>query len=230
MVKDVAKYRENLLIKKDVDDHSSTDLLLQKLEAIEGKQTKEEEKAPVEQKKWKNLNNLVKKLGGLVIQKYEERPLLINKKKFDLRFFMLIACTKPYLVMTNPGYLRLSLEDYNTDVFEGNDKITKATHLTNASVQKSHPKFKEMKEDTIWSVEKFQEYLTEHRPEAGSDSAAKIVNKCNEICRLLFESVKDKLERKFGCFELFGLDFLVNDDLNPVLIEINTNPALFTDT
>ena len=60
MVKDVGKYRENLLIKKDVDDHSSTDILLQKLEAMEGANKEEEEKAPVEQKKWKNLNNLVK--------------------------------------------------------------------------------------------------------------------------------------------------------------------------
>ena len=76
----------------------------------------------------------------------------------------------------------------------------------------------------------FQQYLSKERPEAGEDSALKIVKKCNEICRLVFESCKDKLERKFGCFELFGLDFLVNDELNPVLIEINTNPAMFTDT
>ena len=48
--------------------------------------------------------------------------------------------------------------------------------------------------------------------------------------RLIFITVKDKFDRKFGCFELFGFDFLIDDQLNPVLIEINTNPALFTDT
>jgi hypothetical protein len=48
--------------------------------------------------------------------------------------------------------------------------------------------------------------------------------------RLVFLTVKDKLDRKFGCFELFGFDFLIDDQLNPYLIEINTNPALFTDT
>ena len=48
--------------------------------------------------------------------------------------------------------------------------------------------------------------------------------------RLIFLTVKDKLDRRFGCFELFGFDFLVDDQLNPALIEINTNPALFTDT
>ena len=48
--------------------------------------------------------------------------------------------------------------------------------------------------------------------------------------KLVFLTVKDKLDKKFGCFELFGFDFLVDENLNPYLIEINTNPALFTDT
>ena len=48
--------------------------------------------------------------------------------------------------------------------------------------------------------------------------------------RLVFTMVKDKLDRKFGCFELFGFDFLIDSELNPHLIEINTNPALYTDT
>ena len=57
-----------------------------------------------------------------------------------------------------------------------------------------------------------------------------MIGKCEEICALLFNSVKMRLERKFGCFELFGLDFILDEKLNPYLIEINTNPALFTDT
>lgn len=57
-----------------------------------------------------------------------------------------------------------------------------------------------------------------------------MVSKINEICRLVFESVKDRLEQKYGCFELFGLDFMLDDKLNPQLIEVNVNPALFTDT
>lgn len=48
--------------------------------------------------------------------------------------------------------------------------------------------------------------------------------------KLIFTVVKDKLDRKFGCFEFFGFDFLIDDKLNPQLIEINVNPALYTDT
>ena len=58
-----------------------------------------------------NLNNLSKKLSGLIVQKYMENPSLIHKKKYDLRYFMIIACTRPYLVLTHTGYARLSLEE-----------------------------------------------------------------------------------------------------------------------
>ena len=51
-----------------------------------------------------------------------------------------------------------------------------------------------------------------------------------DIMNVVLLAVKYKLDRKFGCFELYGFDFLIDDQLNPLLIEINTNPALFTDT
>jgi len=180
-----------------------------------------------------NLNNLSKKLSGLIVQKYMENPSLIHKKKYDLRYFMIIACTRPYLVLTHTGYARLSLEDYNTENFGSNDKFDKSTHLTNASIQKFHPKFKEKKEETILSMDMVRDYFLKERPDVVKDAQEfdnKVIKKCDEICRLLFESVKGKLERKYGCFEMFGLDFLLDDRLDPQLIEINTNPALFTDT
>lgn len=83
------------------------------------------------------------------------------------------------------------------------------------------------------TMDQVRGYMLERNPEAAPSAEvfdSKVTKRCNEICRLVFESVKDKLERKFGCFELFGLDFLLDADLNPQLIEVNTNPALFTDT
>jgi D-alanine-D-alanine ligase-like ATP-grasp enzyme len=54
--------------------------------------------------------------------------------------------------------------------------------------------------------------------------------KINEVMRLMFLQIKDKLDRKFGCFEIFGFDFMLDGDLSPKLLEININPALFLDT
>lgn len=40
------------------------------------------------------------------------------------------------------------------------------------------------------------------------------------------ESVRKKLKVGKGFFELFGYDFIIDGDLNPWLIEVNTNPCL----
>ena len=120
-----------MLSKKPKEDEpvNSTDLLLEKLDKLES-----EGQVPVEKSKQQlNLNILAKKLQGLVIQKYIENPLLINGKKFDIRCFMLIVSTKPFLVLTNPGYVRVSLEDYCSDT-KLETKEQRARHLTNASI------------------------------------------------------------------------------------------------
>lgn len=89
-----------------------------------------------EPKKWKNLNNLAKQLNGLIVQKYNENPSLVDGRKYDVRYFMLIACTKPWLVMTHTGYARISLEEYSTDTFSTEDKKS-TCHPSNKC---SHPK------------------------------------------------------------------------------------------
>jgi D-alanine-D-alanine ligase-like ATP-grasp enzyme len=39
----------------------------------------------------------------------------------------------------------------------------------------------------------------------------------------------NSLSRKTGCFEFMGADIMIDQDLNPYLIEINVDPSLMTD-
>lgn len=47
-----------------------------------------------------------------------------------------------------------------------------------------------------------------------------------EIIINTLESVKNRLKVQKGCFEIFGYDFIIDDDLQVFLIEVNTNPCM----
>eukprot|EP00357_Protocruzia_adherens_P016339 CAMPEP_0115017808 /NCGR_PEP_ID=MMETSP0216-20121206/28364_1 /TAXON_ID=223996 /ORGANISM="Protocruzia adherens, Strain Boccale" /LENGTH=753 /DNA_ID=CAMNT_0002388749 /DNA_START=129 /DNA_END=2390 /DNA_ORIENTATION=+ len=197
--------------------------------------TTEEKQLKEEMRRTYELKEQVKKHHNNIFQRYMESPLLIKGRKFDYRVFMLVASCEPYLVLFSDGYFRLSLEPYTLANFsEG--KSAKTTHLTNAAVQKKHPDFKEKKEDTIWNLEQFADYMTACRGanNEGENFSAEDVERAHkrirQICLLVFKTCKPKLRGRFGFFDLFGLDFLFDENLNPFLLEVNTNPALFTDT
>ena len=69
---------------------------------------------------------------SLIVQKYIENPLLIERKKFDMRFYFYVASFNPIYAVYYPGYLRRSILNYQT-----ND-TNMATHITNQGVQKKH--------------------------------------------------------------------------------------------
>ena len=57
--------------------------------------------------------------------RYIANPLLVEGRKFDIRCYMLIANTVPYLVLYHEGYIRLSMYLYDKD----SDNLI--AHLTN---------------------------------------------------------------------------------------------------
>ena len=68
-----------------------------------------------------------------ILQKYIKRPLLINKRKFDIRVFTLSVChaetgrIRGYFY--DEGYLRTSSKDFNIDKWDN-----RLIHLTNDAV------------------------------------------------------------------------------------------------
>lgn len=161
-----------------------------------------------------------------IMQAYIERPLLLNKRKFDIRAYMLVANTTPYLVLGHKEfYARLSCEDYTTEEGRREDRFV---HLTNVAIQRKHPDYVAQKDDIVWSRERFTEHLEGELSFPKGTVEQKLWPEIKMIMKHVFDSAKGQFERKLGYFDLFGMDFILDEDLKPWLLELNTNPAMWT--
>ncbi|XP_056398643.1 inactive polyglycylase TTLL10 [Hyla sarda] len=161
-----------------------------------------------------------------IVQRYIPNPLLLEGKKFDIRSYLLIASTVPYFVFFRHGYVRLTCNPYDPK----SDDLT--GHLTNQYMQKKNPLYNELKEETVWSMERFNGYVNEKFAESKGLPQDWVLStftkRMQQIMIHCFLSVKSKLECRRGFFDLIGCDFLIDDDFKVWLLEMNCNPALHT--
>ncbi|XP_042335782.1 LOW QUALITY PROTEIN: inactive polyglycylase TTLL10 [Sceloporus undulatus] len=161
-----------------------------------------------------------------IVQRYIDKPLLLEGKKFDVRSYLLIACTVPYMLFFGHGYVRLTCLNYDPK----SEDLT--SHLTNQYVQKKSPMYPHVKEETVWCMDRFNTYVNEKFRHAKGLPKDWVLNsftkRMKEIMLQCFLAVKSKLDCKVGYFDLIGCDFLIDEDFKVWLLEMNSNPALHT--
>lgn len=160
-----------------------------------------------------------------IIQKYIERPFLYCKRKFDIRCYAMITGINGVIqgYYYPEGYLRTSSREFSLK--HVNDKFT---HLTNDAVQKTCEDYGKFEHGNKVSYTDFQRYLDLTCPELQANFLSAILPL---IKRLIQDSIKAtflRLDPKRRChsFEILGYDFMLDWNLRPVLIEVNTNPCL----
>lgn len=153
----------------------------------------------------------------VIIQHYIKRPLLIHGKKFDIRVYMLVSSSNPFFVFYHPGYLRRSMVNYKQNSTEN------SVFLTNTHYQSLEKNFE--LQDHIWGFERFQKYLSDHNV-AGSQYVSTVLNSAiKKVLLFNFMSAKEELVRRKGSYHLFGLDFMIDDQLRVHFIEANGYPG-----
>nr|XP_055237885.1 inactive polyglycylase TTLL10 isoform X1 [Gorilla gorilla gorilla] len=161
-----------------------------------------------------------------VVQRYIQNPLLLDGRKFDVRSYLLIACTTPYMIFFGHGYARLTLSLYDP---RSSDL---SGHLTNQFMQKKSPLYMLLKEDTVWSMEHLNCYINDTfwkaRGLAKDWVFTTLTKRMQQIMAHCFLAAKPKLDCKLGYFDLIGCDFLIDDNFKVWLLEMNSNPALHT--
>ncbi|TGZ64408.1 hypothetical protein CRM22_006395 [Opisthorchis felineus] len=161
-----------------------------------------------------------------LIQKYIARPLLVNGHKFDIRCYALVANAMPYLVLYHPGYVRLSVHSYHLR----DDNLQ--THLTNQYIQKKSPNYAQVKNETVWTIDQLNDYINRYYRVSKClpfDWVKTVLQyRIRRIIHRTFLAVKNRLATRLGMFQLYGLDFLLDDQFQPWLLEVNSNPAMAT--
>jgi len=170
-----------------------------------------------------------------VISRYVDNPLLINEHKFDIRLYVVLTSIDPLLIyIYNEGLTRFCSEKYDIA-----SKDNRFSHLTNYSINKKNKKFvanKSVGIDNIgqkWSVTA----LNKHLQSNGVDVVQLWARIYDLIIRTfiacepsMYASHKKLTEHRRNCFELFGFDILIDENLKPWVMEVNLSPSLACET
>jgi len=161
-------------------------------------------------------------LEPCVVQQYVANPLLIDGKKFDMRLYALVSSFNPLCIhMHRDGFARLTTKNYDPT-----DLKNKMIHLTNVAVQKTSADYNSTTGGKL--------YLRPMKLLLVKKYGHQKVNEMmREIQRLVIESllaVKSKIHHDDHCFELYGYDVMLDENLKPWLIEVNAYPSMTGNT
>ena len=157
--------------------------------------------------------------NDIIIQKYLDNPLLYQKRKFDIRCFVLVD-SNLNVYFCKEGHLKGCSEYYDLN------KTNKFIHITNYSFQKNSFNFEKFEIGNEISYTDFKKFMKkEGIPLQKFDD---MIYQMKFLIKLSFKAVSNKLKKidPVLCFEIFGYDFILDKDFKPWILEINDNPGL----
>ena len=177
----------------------------------------------------KGVADLKKKYGacakripeGLIVQAYLADPALMSGHKFDLRSYLLIGSTAPFLAFYHEGFVRKSNNPYSKDASSLKDR---AAHITNDVSQNE--------EDHFFSFSQLEDVLVRENPDNFNPGWFSKVFEPQAMRATLFlvqTALKRqgvKIESRKGRFQVFALDWMIGNDGSVHLLEANGDPSI----
>ncbi|XP_061510802.1 tubulin monoglutamylase TTLL4 isoform X2 [Anopheles gambiae] len=174
----------------------------------------------------------IPKRKPLIVQRYIERPLLINGSKFDLRLYVLVTSMNPLRVyMHTDGLARFASVKYSEKSETLSDRYM---HLTNYSINKLSNNYAQNEDADAcqghkWTIKSLWSYFAEQ--------GINVDRLWGALRNLVLRTVlagegsihamsKVNVGSKYNCYELFGIDVLLDSELVPWLLEVNISPSL----
>lgn len=165
-----------------------------------------------------------------VVQQYIDRPLLLQgHRKFDIRVWALLV--SPYrMYLFSEASCRTSSEPFSMDSF-----ANPLVHLTNHCLQEKGAHFSAFEAgNELWLSQLHHSAMITtpcaiERIEKGGSLQQTLVPQIKNIIVKTLNCVEEEIvvlpTEPFQCFQLFGYDLMVDEDLNVSLLEINGSPG-----
>ena len=115
------------------------------------------------------------------MMEYIVKPLLINNHKFDLRTYLLIASTQPFLVFYHDGFIRRSVAEYSNKTFN------KLAHITNFRHQPE--------DDHFWGFQQLEDYLFETKHIPRTFMRKSLRKHARKVTNFVFQAARSRLKR-----------------------------------
>ncbi|KAG9335527.1 hypothetical protein JZ751_004554, partial [Albula glossodonta] len=153
-----------------------------------------------------------------VVQRYIENPYLISGRKFDLRVYVLVTSYQPLKAwLYRDGFARFSGTRFSLSSIDD-----QYAHLTNVAVQRTAPDY-DHERGCKWQLLQLRRFLTARH---GASTVEALFAEMDNIFVRSLQSVQKVIINDKHCFELYGYDIILDQDLKPWLIEVNASPAL----
>ncbi len=158
-----------------------------------------------------------------MVQQYMDRPHTFDGHKYVLRLYVLVTSLDPLLVYVyREGSAKLASEPYAPD-----DPDNIYAHLTNPDINATNSS--NPSPVVFISLENYRRWLREQ----GHDDE-RLFSRIHDLLALTLIAARERmLERTravqadtSGCYELLGIDCLVDEDLQPRILECNLSPSL----
>uniref|UniRef100_A0A3Q1GXT1 Tubulin tyrosine ligase-like family, member 11 n=1 Tax=Acanthochromis polyacanthus TaxID=80966 RepID=A0A3Q1GXT1_9TELE len=169
-----------------------------------------------------------------VVQEYIQKPLLIDKLKFDIRLYVLIKSLEPLeIYIAKEGLTRFCTEPYQEPSQKNLSHVF--MHLTNYSLNVHSGNFVHSDSQSTGSKRTLSSVLYRLAAKGvdikrvWSDIIALVIKTAIAVVpELKVYYQADIPPGKPGptCFQILGFDILLMKNLKPVLLEVNSNPSM----
>ncbi|XP_068562730.1 tubulin polyglutamylase TTLL11 isoform X2 [Cebidichthys violaceus] len=169
-----------------------------------------------------------------VVQEYIQKPLLIDKLKFDIRLYVLLKSLEPLeIYIAKEGLTRFCTEPYQEPSQKNLSHVF--MHLTNYSLNVHSGNFVHSDSQSTGSKRTLSSVLYRLAAKGvdikkvWSDIIALVIKTAIAVVpelRVYYQSDIPPGKPGPTCFQILGFDILLMKNLKPVLLEVNSNPSM----